>query len=295
MTNSTEVLQQIEPEIKEVKSPAPRSVSSPSQAVAIRDTPIEHALKATVAIETPWGKGSGFFVSDNYIVSNRHVVELDKGKFEEARKKISDTRRLIDLERQKIEEMRQKMREMPRGATRSQLAILIEQREEELAKVLPRQEEAEQQLTRLDKTVRPEDIKIILADGSEHAANYLIVSKKYDLALLSLVSSAESYLSRPAGNTHIQQGDKVYTVGNPVGLRNTVTAGVFSGYRQRKEDGLKLLQTDAPINPGNSGGPLINARGQVLGVNTMILQNTEGIGFAIPIEAVYEEFSSNLF
>ncbi|BCL61343.1 hypothetical protein DGMP_20360 [Desulfomarina profundi] len=79
-----------------------------------------------------------------------------------------------------------------------------------------------------------------------------------------------------------------------MGLRHTVTSGVFSGYRKRK-DGQIFLQTDAAINPGNSGGPLIDENGFVYGVNTMILRGTEGIGFAIPIEKVYEEFSSSLF
>lgn len=92
----------------------------------------------------------------------------------------------------------------------------------------------------------------------------------------------------------MQQGDKVFTVGSPVGLRNTVTSGVFSGFRKRGDGGQVYLQTDAAINPGNSGGPLIDENGFVHGVNTMIIKDTEGIGFAIPIEKVYEEFGSTL-
>ncbi len=278
-------------------SPARSSVTTTdsSTTTVVRDSPIENARKATVTLQTPWGVGSGFFVNDNTIITNKHVVEVNKEKLEEGRKKIAENRRLLDLEQKKIEEMRQKMRELPRGATRDQLGILIEQQEQKLAKALPQQTEAEQWLAVMNKSISPEDIKIILADGAELAARYLAVSKKYDLALLSLVFSGGNYLPRPSGGIPIQQGDKVFTIGSPVGLRNTLTAGVFSGYRQRKEDGHKLLQTDAPINPGNSGGPLINEKGQVLGVNTMILQNTEGIGFAIPIEVVYEEFGLALF
>jgi S1-C subfamily serine protease len=70
-----------------------------------------------------------------------------------------------------------------------------------------------------------------------------------------------------------------------------VTAGIFSGYRQREDTKEIFLQTDAPTNPGNSGGPLIDERGFVHGVNTMIIKDTQGIGFAIPIQAVFEEFS----
>jgi S1-C subfamily serine protease len=69
----------------------------------------------------------------------------------------------------------------------------------------------------------------------------------------------------------------------------TLTSGVFSGER-RDEAATRFLQTDAPINPGNSGGPLITEDGRVIGVNTMVLRGTQGIGFALPIEAVLEAF-----
>jgi S1-C subfamily serine protease len=71
-----------------------------------------------------------------------------------------------------------------------------------------------------------------------------------------------------------------------------VTAGIVSGYRRYRDS--TVIQTDAPINPGNSGGPLIDTRGRAIGVNTMILQNTEGIGFAIAIEEVWDEFAFQL-
>jgi S1-C subfamily serine protease len=146
----------------------------------------------------------------------------------------------------------------------------------------------------MEKEIQASDIKIFLADGREFSANYLQVSSRHDLALLALHSIESSYLRRAPGNRPLQQGDKVFTIGSPVGLRHTVTSGIFSGYRKRENDGSMFLQTDAAINPGNSGGPLIDERGYVLGVNTMILQDTEGIGFAIPIEAVFEEFASAL-
>jgi S1-C subfamily serine protease len=68
----------------------------------------------------------------------------------------------------------------------------------------------------------------------------------------------------------------------------SVTSGDFSGDRGQGQK--RLLQTDAPINPGNSGGPLITGSGQVVGINSLVLRGTQGIGFAIPIEAAYEEF-----
>ncbi len=256
---------------------------------------IERARNSTVSIETPWGTGSGFFVNKNYIVTNRHVVEFDEAKLAEFKRRIETTRKLIELEQQKIDEMRRTLRQLPKGPSRSQLAIIIANREEELNKVLPQYQAGHKRLEELDRKVRPSDIKIVFADGSEQEANYLLVSETCDLALLSLFSGDWTYIERPPKSSGMHQGDKVYTIGSPVGLRSTVTSGIFSGYRQQGTDGQVYLQTDAAINPGNSGGPLIDEHGFARGVNTMILRDTEGIGFAIPIEKVFEEFSSTLF
>lgn len=273
-----------------------KSIKKQTQpAVAMRGGSIEQARRATVSIETPWGTGSGFFVNDNYIVTNRHVLEIDQDELAEFRRNVESTRELVELEKEKLQDFRARARSMSKGPARSQLKIIIEERERELNKVLPELEDAERRLAKMEERVGPSDIKIILADGSSHVADYLLLSDKHDLALMSLFANRTNYLKRPPANYSIRQGDKVFTIGSPVGLRNTVTSGIFSGYRRDDTNGKVFLQTDAAINPGNSGGPLIDEQGYVHGVNTMILQNTEGIGFAIPIETVYEEFGSSLF
>lgn len=87
-------------------------------------------------------------------------------------------------------------------------------------------------------------------------------------------------------------GDWVIAVGNPVGLDSTVTLGIVSSKKRSSEEvgfpdrKVTFIQTDAAINPGNSGGPLVNEAGEVVGINTAIRANTEGIGFAIPINKV---------
>jgi len=278
---------------KTVKSPQQNTVKSSTAVPRING--IESARKATVSIETPWGTGSGFFVNEYYIVTNRHVIELDQDKVAEFREKIETARSLIDLEKQKLRDMRVELKRIPNGPTRSQLALIIETRQNELNKIIPQQEKGEEKLEQLESDLQPSDIKIILADDSKHVANYVLVSDKYDLALMSLFSGEYPFLPRPPAGKKLQQGEKVYTVGSPVGLRHTVTAGVFSGYRRRDSDDQVFLQTDAAINPGNSGGPLIDENGFVYGVNTMILRDTEGIGFAIPVEKVFEEFGSTLY
>ena len=281
-----------------VKRQVPEVIAQPqpSQQPAMhRQDVIQRARKSTVSIETPWGTGSGFFVNKNYIVTNRHVVELDEEKLADFRRKIETARQMIKLEEQKISEMKRTLRKMPKGPSRSQLALIIANREEYLQKILPKHQEGERRLDKLERKVQPSDIKIVLNDGSEYFANYLLVSETSDLALMSLYAGDWTYIERPPKNSQMHQGDKVYTIGSPFGLRHTVTAGIFSGYRKQGTGDQVYLQTDAAINPGNSGGPLIDEHGFARGVNTMVLRDTEGIGFAIPIEKVFEEFSSTLY
>lgn len=274
---------------------APEAVRAAESLMSGKGNPIERARNATVSIETPWGTGSGFFVNRHYLVTNRHVVEFDNKKLAEFRHQVETFRQLIDLEQVKLAEFRQRLRQMPQGPSRSQLAILIESREEEVRRLLPEQEAREKRLAILEQKAQPSDIRIVLANGSEHIANYLLLSDRHDLALLSLFSGEWEFLEQAPPAIPLQQGDKVYTVGSPIGLRHTVTSGVFSGHRRQQEGGPVYLQTDAAINPGNSGGPLIDEHGYVRGVNTMVLRGADGIGFAIPIETVFEEFRSTLF
>ena len=281
---------QVTPPVAEKASVTVKKADKPLPQVAGRS--IEEARNATVSVETPWGTGSGFFVNKNYIVTNRHVVEMDQEKLAELKGKVETGRKLIELEKQKLQDLRQKLGQLPDGPSRSQLALILETREAELNKVIPQQEEGESRIAAMEKGLQPSDIKIFLADGRQFTANYLQVSSRHDLALMALHTVDSPYLTGHPGKQALRQGDKVLTIGSPVGLRHTVTSGVFSGYRKNEEDGTLFLQTDAAINPGNSGGPLIDEKGYVFGVNTMILQDTEGIGFAIPIEVVYEEFSA---
>jgi S1-C subfamily serine protease len=87
----------------------------------------------------------------------------------------------------------------------------------------------------------------------------------------------------------VRQGEWAIAIGNPLGLQETVTVGVISGTERSSVDigvpdkRVGFIQTDAAINPGNSGGPLLNAQGEVIGINTAIIQGTQGLGFAIPI------------
>lgn len=274
------------------KSSTPPKVNTTKATSGRRGSSIASAGEATVSIETPFGSGSGFFIHNEWIVTNRHVIEINAEKVQQAKAKYEKARKFIDLEEQKLRGFRKKLPTIPDGPAKSQFIMIIEQKEQELGEALGKLKGIEDQLDRLERPTHASDIKIILADGSEYFANYLLVSDNYDLAILSLFADNHKILRR--GHGALAQGDKVYTIGSPVGLRHTVTSGIFSGYRKRNSDNHVLLQTDAPINPGNSGGPLIDEHGFVHGINTSILANTEGIGFAIPIDAVFTEFGSAL-
>jgi Do/DeqQ family serine protease len=133
-------------------------------------------------------------------------------------------------------------------------------------------------------------IKVTLADGRELGAKLVGADGNNDLAVLVLERGAEKEIPwvAPGSSSNLLVGEPVIAIGNPFGLSNTVTTGVVSALDRslRSEQGTfhGFLQTDASINPGNSGGPLLNAEGELIGINTAIYQGAQGIGFAIPID-----------
>jgi serine protease Do len=277
-------------------APAIKAGSSgkPEAGVSTEKRSIQSVQNATVSVVTPWGLGSGFFIGENAIITCKHVVEFNNEKLEEFKRKVEQNRKVLDLEIEKINEWKKKMDRMPNGPDRSQLAIVIQSHEEDLKKYLPKHRKDEKTLTEMEEKKSSHDVKIVMVDGKEHSVSNVITSDTHDLALLKVYSASPQILKRSKDGHRLEQGDVVYTVGSPMGLRNTVTSGVFSGYRKIDSKNGVFLQTDAAINPGNSGGPLVDAQGNVFGVNTMVMNNTEGIGFAISIETVFEEFGNSL-
>jgi len=128
-------------------------------------------------------------------------------------------------------------------------------------------------------------IKIILVGGKEYQATVKGRDPKTDLALIQIVKPPAELPFLTLGDSDaIQVGDWVLAVGNPFGLGHTVTQGIISAKGRVIGAGPydNFLQTDASINPGNSGGPLLNLKGEVIGINTAILASGQGIGFATP-------------
>jgi serine protease Do len=134
------------------------------------------------------------------------------------------------------------------------------------------------------------EIRITLSDGREFEGQLIGADPETDLAVVDVITD-EVLPTAPLGSSDdLMIGETVIAIGNPFGLGHTVTTGVLSAQQRSIRSGEGeyhgLLQTDASINPGNSGGPLVNIRGEVIGVNTAIFRDAEGIGFAIPIDRV---------
>jgi serine protease Do len=134
-------------------------------------------------------------------------------------------------------------------------------------------------------------IKVKLADQSEYEARLVGKDDRTDLALIKIRKTNDSLpFARLGTSSQLDVGDWVMAIGNPFGLEHTVTAGIVSAKGRVIGAGPydNFIQTDASINPGNSGGPLINAVGEVVGVNSAIFSQSSGgnvgIGFAIPID-----------
>src|SRR6201996_217173 len=136
-------------------------------------------------------------------------------------------------------------------------------------------------------------VEVTLSDKRKVKAQVILQDKAHDMALLQIDASnlTPAVLSE---SRDLQVGQNVYAIGNPFGLNGTMTTGIISSIRSVSEpQGATIenaVQTDAAINPGNSGGPLLNSRGEVIGMNTLIAtggaEQSSGIGFAIPVDTI---------
>jgi serine protease Do len=132
-------------------------------------------------------------------------------------------------------------------------------------------------------------VTVTLKDGRQLTGQVLGADSATDVAVVQI--QANNLPTVSIGNSdQLKIGEWAIAIGNPLGLDNTVTVGIISGTERssralgaRSSRQVSFIQTDAAINPGNSGGPLLNQNGQVIGINTAIIQGAQGLGFAIPI------------
>jgi serine protease Do len=136
-------------------------------------------------------------------------------------------------------------------------------------------------------------IKVKLSDEKEYDAKIIGRDPKTDIALIKIDVNHDLPSATFGDSDKLEVGDWVVAIGNPFGLEHTVTAGIVSAKGRVIGAGPydDFIQTDASINPGNSGGPLLNLKGEVVGINTAIVSSGQGIGFAIPINVVQDLLS----
>ena len=284
-------------------------------------TAIEKVTLAVVSIETPLGTGSGFFVSgDGYLLTNKHVVRPSTSSHWKAAQKKLDAinvelkknqkwlnkegprlkKMASDLEAYKIRIEQRKGGNLKAAANTDYQTLLNRYRgwKENYDKVLDnyrvtkKKHDSESAKFRLKSSASnlSRNFKIILKDDTEVRAELVSLSEDLDLALLKVAGYKTPFLvdyrGRPA------QGDTVYAVGSPLGLRDYVTSGIVTSVKENS------IITDTQILPGNSGGPLVTEQGEVIGINTQKLSykdiGDEGFGISIPLRKARETFKSVL-
>ena len=148
-------------------------------------------------------------------------------------------------------------------------------------------------------------VEVTFSDKKKYKASVIGIDKDHDLALLQIKDVPNLTPATLADSSNLVVGQRVYAIGNPFGFSGTMTRGIISAIRSvAMPGGHKIedaIQTDASVNPGNSGGPLLNSRGEVIGITTLIASNpnggadqSAGIGFAIPIgtaKSVLDDFA----
>ncbi|MBU0681842.1 MAG: trypsin-like peptidase domain-containing protein [Proteobacteria bacterium] len=286
-------------------------------------TPIEQANLATISIESDLGSGSGFFISkDGYILTNKHVVRVSDDSKEESLNRLNEAKATLreaeaslKNEKQRLENSEKNLRQdkaslrraLAGGASATQINSMrrdikanedylklwqqsYQKRIAEYNSATKQVDEANSQYRKILSSMKNRRYyKIYLADETELDAYLVKLSEKFDLALLKINGFITPHLQHVRSTT-IPHGATLYAIGNPIGLRNSVTSGALSAFRE------EFIQTSADINPGNSGGPLVTEEGKVIGVNTkkLIATHTDGLGFALDIKYAFQEFGTFL-
>jgi V8-like Glu-specific endopeptidase len=278
---------------------------------------IETASISTVTIRTSLGLGSGFFINENgYILTNKHVLRGDETQIKKTEEfiarqdsRIADDEAAIANAENQLRRTKNDLDEYKAyidGMTnpnvqatamqkyRSQITeyefydTQLRKQKNELEEKISKYRQETEQFSRKAVISRHERrFTVILKDKTELEANLVSISNDHDLALLRITNCKSPFI-QPGATSQIIQGMRVFAIGSPLGVGDSVSSGVVSGYDNN------YIRTDAKIYLGNSGGPLITADGKVIGINTMklITRKFEGMGFAIPIGRAFQEFSN---
>jgi S1-C subfamily serine protease len=243
-------------------------------------TPVETSSLAVVTIHSALGAGSAFFVSDDgLLLTNRHVVRPPPDWAAEEYAALDALGAQLDALEERLALPRDRYSN-PHDYDRGRRVLRERSREYRRVK---RELEMKRNAALLQRV-----FEIQLKDGEALAAELVDVSAEYDLALLRVSGCRTPYIF-PLLGAGLRQTERVYAIGSPLGIKDTVTAGTYTGRR----DG--MLVTDARIMPGSSGGPLVTETGAVVGINTWKATaepdpQAPGFGLSIPIDIAFREF-----
>lgn len=261
--------------------------------------PVIPVSSAIVSVQTSWGKGTGFFIQENAVITSRHVVESDPVKLAAWQERVEHDRSVLALEEEKLNSYQARLENMGGGGSKDELKLLISERKKHLADFRFRHEQDEQRLAEQQKAREHPALKIILSDGSEQSASLMRVSREYDLALLISAPVRKRSVLKPAPRcSPLRAGDVVFvpddSARSDTGLTTGISTGIFSGYRRVGVQNRMFLQIDGKISPDKSGGPVLDAAGYVRGVVTRSIRADKGAGFAVPVDKVFDEFAAVL-
>jgi len=276
---------------------------------------IEKASLAVVKIETLYGTGSGFFISENgYLITNKHVVrpsssaqiENDLKQAEDNLKQstmyLEDKGRELDRYKKEIDDFKIRV-DQASVADKPKMQQEYNYHDNRYSDIKKQYQEAKKQSdaakdqlearkSAMSESTVASSFKIIFKDGTEKKARLVALGKDQDLALLQITGGYITPFLEEGHRETVSQGSEVFAIGSPLGFKDYVTKGIVT--RQETD----RIVTDTEILPGNSGGPLITPQGKVIGVNTQVLRangaiGSEVFGFAIPIESVKKEFGAH--
>lgn len=244
-------------------------------------TPVQVSSLAVVKIETPVGNGSGFFVSaDGLILTNRHVVRPPEDWDREREDNLTKAKKTLDSAAEALAVPRSRYAD---PTEYDRVAAWYRRNAQEYRKA-----KLELDMLRSQSAIQ-RTFPIQLKDGTRLTAELVALSQREDLALLQLKDYRTPYID-PLRGRSMSQGETVYLIGSPLGVADTISRGVFTGWHEG------LLGTDSKILPGNSGGPMVSEDGKAVGVNAIKLTAgtdsvlDQGLGFAIPMARALEEF-----
>ncbi|MDH5736845.1 MAG: trypsin-like peptidase domain-containing protein [Gammaproteobacteria bacterium] len=287
-----------------------------------RDTVIQQTTLAVVSVHSQLGSGAGFFITpDGYLVTNRHVVrpastdkwaaqqqdyETGAASLEAARAELRKVKEELDLGARELREFEKDLDYMtPERRILAEERMALQKRNQKEREARYRRSEAEISIkeAEFEKSAAEfnyasnlsrvaEHFSVTLKDNTELRLRLVALSEAHDLALLKLDGHLTPHLDIHQ-NVIPVQGETVFAVGSPLGMKDFVTSGIITHF------GADSITTDAQILPGNSGGPLLREDGVLLGVNTQKILSgetaaSEGFGVVIPIRFVLREFDSYL-